>query len=446
MNHLLMFAIGFAALTAFAAPVELKIPQKIEAEAPNIGLPVQQGARHYKIAAPGVDPVIGWANHDPKMIRIGDRAVIEWTSHLGDENGPGQTIAATVVQFDPATGTPLNTDKLEYSRLTPAPLPVRRRSWTFDPEKIDEYFSHCGLQLRNGKLYLTGRLLAIHGVTDDLAVSLNCHHGIPPSIPAERWRDQFDQETGFTNEIVWTFMNFQQRWKIEGNRLVPDTPGYADKRLPEKQEVTHGRFKSLVQLPEWNALPLQSEAPADFRADLKAPAETKQNVVAGTPPPRCQSGTLHIAADGKNGLAHYAEFTRPDGSTVAIRDNLKNRGFYYAAEKKAPGDYYPPAEETNMPGEAMPAAGNLPDGRAYILGNFDYRRNMYIMLSKDGRVFDTARLVRGLRFRAQKGIGKPNRASGPNYFRSMVIGDKLWIVYSISKQEIGLTTIDLDSL
>ena len=41
---------------------------------------------------------------------------------------------------------------------------------------------------------------------------------------------------------------------------------------------------------------------------------------------------------------------------------------------------------------------------------------------------------------------KLNRPSGPNYFRSMIVGKKLWIVYSISKQEIGLTTIDLDSL
>ena len=151
-------------------------------------------------------------------------------------------------------------------------------------------------------------------------------------------------------------------------------------------------------------------------------------------------------ADGNNGLAHYAEFRRPDGSTVAIRDNLKKRGFYYAAEKEKAEDYYPPAEETNIPGEAMPSAGNLPDGRAYLIANYDYRRNMYILLSKDGRNFDVARFVRGARLRAKKGIGKLNRPSGPNYFRSMIVGKKLWIVYSISKQEIGLTTIDLDSL
>ena len=48
--------------------------------------------------------------------------------------------------------------------------------------------------------------------------------------------------------------------------------------------------------------------------------------------------------------------------------------------------------------------------------------------------------------RARKGIGKLNRPSGPAYFRSMIVGRKLWIVYSIAKQEIGLTTIDLESL
>lgn len=448
MYRHLMLSAGALLLAAgaAAAPVELKIPQKIDASAPDIGLPQQPGAQHYKLAAPGMDPVIGWANHDPKMTRIGDRIVVEWTCHLGDENGPGQTIVGTVVEFDPETGAPLNTERLQYTSLTPAPLPVRRRSWKFDPERIDEYFSHGGLELRDGTLYFSGRLLAIHGVTDDLSISLNSHHGIPPSVPAEHWRDEFDQKSGFTNEIVWTFLNFRQRWKVEGNRLIPDSPGYVDKRLPETQEVTKGRFKQLAPLPGWQHLPLLADAPADFLSGLKAPAEIRPEIATRTLPPRCPPGKLHIAADGNNGLAHYAEFRRPDGSTVAIRDNLKKRGFYYAAEKEKAEDYYPPAEETNIPGEAMPSAGNLPDGRAYLIANYDYRRNMYILLSKDGRNFDVARFVRGARLRAKKGIGKLNRPSGPNYFRSMIVGKKLWIVYSISKQEIGLTTIDLDSL
>ena len=433
-------------LCAVAAPVEMQIPWKIDAAAPGIGLPQQPGTTHYKLAAPGMDPVIGWANHDPKMIRIGDRVVVEWTCHLGDENGPGQTIVGTVVAFDPATGTPLNTEHLQYTRLSPAPLPVRRRSWTFAPDTIDEYFSHGGLELHNGRLYTRGRLLAIHGVTDDLSISLNSHHGLPPSVSEKHWRDQFDETTGFTNEIVWTFLHYRQRWRIEGDRLVPDSPGYVDRRLPDRQEVTPGRFKKLAPLPQWNELPLLKEAPGEFLADLDTLAETRPEIVTQTPPPRCPPGKLHIAADGNNGLAHYAEFRRPDGSYVVIRDNLKKRGFYYAAEKRNADDDYPPAEETNIPGEAMPAAGNLPDGRAYIIANYDYRRNMYLLLSRDGRCFDTARFVRGARLRAKKGIGKLNRPSGPNYFRSMIVGGKLWIVYSISKQEIGLTTIELDAL
>lgn len=448
MYRFLMISAGVAILAvhAAAAPIELKIPQRIDPEAPDIGLPNQAGICHYRLAAPGMDPVIGWANHDPKMIRVADRIVVEWTCHLGDENGPGQTIVGTVLQFDPETGTPLNTDQLYYTGLTPAPLPSRRRSWKFDSEKISEYFSHGNLELRNGKLYFSGRLLAIHGVTNEIGISLNCHFGIPPVVPVENWSDEFDQKTGFTNEIVWSFLHFRQRWRIQDDRLVPDSPGYLERRLPEKQEVTPGRFKTLVPLPEWNRLPLLTEAPADFSDDLKTAAETRRDIVTENIPPRCPPGALSAAADGCNGLAHYTEFRRPDGSTVTVRDNLKKRGFYYAAEKNNAEDYYPPAEETNIPGEAMPSAGNLPDGRAYLIANFDYRRNMYIMLSKDGRVFDVARFVRGARFRAQKGIGKPNRPSGPNYFRSMIVGSKLWVVYSISKQEIGLTTIELDLL
>ena len=49
MYRHLMLSAGALLLAAgaAAAPVELKIPQKIDASAPDIGLPQQPGARHY---------------------------------------------------------------------------------------------------------------------------------------------------------------------------------------------------------------------------------------------------------------------------------------------------------------------------------------------------------------------------------------------------------------
>lgn len=432
-------------VACFGAPIELRIPQVISAEQPSLGLPVQQGMRHYVIYSPDSNPGLGWANHDVRMLRLGNQMILWWTSHLGDENGPGQTLAATVISFDAESGTPKGLDNLKFTRVVPAPLPERRRTWDFTADTIDEYFCHGRLCLRGDQLWLDGKIEAFHGVSDEY---LEYVKGRKPGDPApiEHFREKYDTESGFVNEYEWILTTFQQRWGIEDGELRPLSPPYLSNPFPTHLEVVPGKVKAIAGLPpEWLDFPLVETAPQDIYEAWKKPTTTDRSIVAENRVPPCLAG-LHTAADGKNGLAHYTDFVRSDGTCVCIRDNLKNPGFYYAAEKTAEASGYPPAELTNLPGEAMAAAGNLPDGRAYIVCNYDYRRNLYIVLSKDGRIFDTARFVLRITRKFQPGIGKFNRKTGPHYPRTMVVGKKLWITYSIGKEQIGLTTIDLSEL
>ena len=189
-----------------------------------------------------------------------------------------------------------------------------------------------------------------------------------------------------------------------------------------------------------NAQPFASAGPTFSNDVLNRP----KTVYYSTP--SYASGTMSYSADGVDGLAHYSEYQRPDGKWVVIRDTLENPGTYYAALKDDAGDYYPPAYETALYGFAMPRAGTLPDGRCFIIGNSDDRREMYITVSEDGVVFDKTWLVLHLSFdNAHSGLGKVI-PSGPQYFKSVIKGDYLWITYSICKEQIGITRVPISAL
>ena len=168
--------------------------------------------------------------------------------------------------------------------------------------------------------------------------------------------------------------------------------------------------------------------------------------------PKFAPGTDHLAADGLHGLAHRAEFRRPDGSWVVLRDNRLNCGRYYAAEKEHEDDAYPPAVETNLYGGAQMIAGELSDGRVWVVCNSfdDYytdadnsRKDMFLTLSDDGRTFDRTWLLLHVKRRSDGGVYK---FGGPQYFQEIVTGETMWIVYSITKEQLGLTKLPLGLL
>ncbi len=444
-----MFSVALAAEPT--PPLRWVPPVTFDPKVSGLGLPVLPGLEHAILYSPQACHASvneggsgsyeslhhGTYNHHQQIALVQDKFIVYWTNHARDENGPGQRLLAKVGTF--------NTDRTAIDwggeetlvELAGPPVPVRRRSPTFQPDVIAEAYVRGDVRIINGRIYVSGFLEACHGWTDDVKY----HKRMDRPAPAEHWSDVKDPQRGFRWDM-WRDLGlrFVQEWEVYGKTLRPASSLYRTRDLVERVEVTPGRFKRV--LPPigryMQAQPL-SEAPARLREDVLhgAPLRFSRN-------PKYAPGTEKLAADGKNGLAHHTEFKRPDGAWVAVRDNLINPTHYYAASKVQERDPYPPAVRTNLFGCAMPTAGELPDGRPWIICNNESRHDMYLTLSKDGYVFDqTWLLLHSNRPKSDDGIFK---GGGPQYFQSVTVGANIWVVYSITKELIGVTRVPLSSL
>ena len=430
-----------------ASPIHWVPPPTFSKTRPGLGLPQLEGVTHRLLYEPlpskaNVDEGgsgryeslrHGTYSHHQRIVLHQDKFIVYWTNHSRDENGPGQRLLAKVGTF--------NGDRTDIDwggdetlvELAPAPMLVRRRLWTHHPDEMYEGYASCMLQLINGRLYVRGSMVGCHGWTNDVKYHGRCYK----PIPAANWSDGRDPKRGFRWDMWWPLgLGFVQRWRVEGKTLVPDSPLYKRNEPFTRVEVTPGRFKRV---------PPPVEPYASARPFAEASAEMKEDIVHGKRKrfhrgPKYAKGTRKLAADGKNGLAHMTEFKRPDGKWVVIRDNLVNPHYYYAALKDRQNDNYPPAVRTNLYGHAMPVAGELPDGRVWIICNNTRRHDMYITVSDNGVTFDRTWLLLHL---AYKGDGGVCKGGGPQYFQAVTVGPNIWVVYSIGKEQVGVTKIPI---
>ncbi len=434
------------------SPIRWVPPSTFSKEKPGLGLPRLAGVTHCIIYDPLPSKANldeggtgryeslrhGTYNHHPCILLHEDKFIVYWTNHSRDENGPGQRLLGKVGTFNPDR-TDIDWGGEEtLVELAPPPMPVRRRQWTHDPDVIYEGYASCLLRLINGKLYVRGSVWACHGWTSDVML----HGRRREPVPAGNWSDAYDRKRGFRWDMWWPLgLEFVRRWRVRGRTIEPDSPLYKISDIVPRVEVTPGRFKRV---------PPPVEPYASARPFREAPADMREDVVHGKPTlfrriPKYARGTLRLAADGKNGLAHMTEFRRPDGKWVAVRDNLVNPGYYYAALKSERADPYPPAVRTNLYGQAMPVAGELPDGRPWIICNSPPRTDMYITVSDDGVVFDKTWLLLHIDRKTDDGVCK-GAHSGPQYFQAVTVGPNIWVVYSIAKEQIGVSKIPVKLL
>ncbi|MBC8354362.1 MAG: exo-alpha-sialidase [Planctomycetes bacterium] len=147
------------------------------------------------------------------------------------------------------------------------------------------------------------------------------------------------------------------------------------------------------------------------------------------------------------GYTEPSFYLRPDGSVVATLRNYS--GFLHTSASTDNGETWSPVTQTNLPDStARTSAGNLPDGTAYIINNsmpkqFD-RSLLTIALSRDGKTFDRAWIVRGeptkMRYEGR------SKLDGWQYPHAVVWKDTLYVAYSINKEDVALTRITLKDL
>ena len=425
-------------------------PASFDAKKPRLGLPELPGAKHSILFAPKpAQPgeTNGYAslrhglyNHHQQFLLHGNKVIVYWTNHLQDENGPGQRLLAKVGTLT-NEGADIDWGGDEtLLELAPPAMPATRRLADNGQDEINSAFLDGELTLSGGKLYLRGRLQACHGWTDDMRF-----HNSPlrQPVPEEHYCGGLDKKNGFRWDLYWFLGSFVQQWDFVGGRLVATSPIYFLADMPVFLQVTSALRKEVAPLnaPYLNA-PLLKHAPSDIQNFI---AQANRNRAPWQGHPRYAEGMFKRAANGKDGLAHWTEFRRPGGEWVVVRDNLLDAEVYYASVRASTSDTYPAGIRTNLFGTAMPVAGNLPDGSAWIVGGNRDRTDMYLTWSKDGITFDRSWSLVHQRMKVTEGVSKTGYG-GPQYFKALTLADSLWIVYSIGKENMGLTRIPFSAL
>jgi hypothetical protein len=109
------------------------------------------------------------------------------------------------------------------------------------------------------------------------------------------------------------------------------------------------------------------------------------------------------------------------------------------------GETWSPLVRTDFPNSfSLVFAGRLHDGRFYLVGNnYDFlldRRTLLLALSDDGRMFDRQyTLLEGDTTRRVNGRHKED---GYHYPNCHVDGDKLFVIYSVNKEDIEVGIVD----
>jgi hypothetical protein len=435
------------------SPINWIMPEGFDENAPGLGLPTLEGTTHTLLYDPKPTKACvdeggtghyesifhGTYTHGPTYYIVGDKIILTFSNHARDEGGAGSRKICRV-------GTIINGgedivwgDDSTFTEIVPPATLAYRRPWVHDGQTLRPY-AGGGLSLINDTFYTTGGVAAVPGYTTEERYR-HFYGTMPEEAFSESPSDEF-----FFDMWVSLGMSFTQRWKLDGDKLVPDSPLYKRSEYVDRYEITPGRWLESLPL----IAPYTDAVPFD-----EAPASMKKDLLEGTPKtwyrtPYFAPGTEDKAADGINALAHSAEYQRPDGKWVVMRDNLLNKAHFYAAIKDTHEEPYPPGIETNMVGCANPECGEFAYGRVWVIYNaFDdhindlkrCRKDMLMSVSDDGITFEKTWLVHRV---DNEGDGGVYKMGGPQYFKSLMTEKVLWVFYSITKQQIGVTKFPLE--
>jgi hypothetical protein len=144
-------------------------------------------------------------------------------------------------------------------------------------------------------------------------------------------------------------------------------------------------------------------------------------------------------------------FLRADGAIVMIMRDQASSFRKLVSVSMDRGETWSGPVVTSIPdSRSKQSAGNLPDGTAYIVSNPTLSKQRFplvLMLSRDGRVFDRARLLRagGADLQPRRFEGRYKRV-GFSYPKSVIWGDYLYVAYATNKEDVELTRVPLSQL
>ena len=151
-----------------------------------------------------------------------------------------------------------------------------------------------------------------------------------------------------------------------------------------------------------------------------------------------------IKSDDGHHLAEPTTYLAQGGLLVRLFRDLDLSHYLYATTSSNGGKSWSQPSRTDIPDSpSLSSAGELPDGRRYILGNPvpGSRDPLAIRFSEDGVRFGAAQLIRG----GAPALRLPGKYKGPGFqYPAAVVADNaLWVVYSVNKEDIEVSRVAL---
>ena len=147
-----------------------------------------------------------------------------------------------------------------------------------------------------------------------------------------------------------------------------------------------------------------------------------------------------------------SQYLQRDGSIVMLFRDQKSSFRKLASISTDMGQTWTKSELTDMPdARTKQCAGNLPNGTAYMVScptNGKWRWPLVLQLSDDGILFDRALLIRsGLAddLPAKRYEGR-YKTIGYSYPKAMIHDNKLYIGYSVNKEDVVCSIIPIELL
>lgn len=151
--------------------------------------------------------------------------------------------------------------------------------------------------------------------------------------------------------------------------------------------------------------------------------------------------------EGEGHPIEPSQYIARDGTLVMfMRDQNSSFVKLYSVSKDR-GENWSAPQKTDIPdSRSKQCAGNLPDGKAFWVGNptgNKSRRALVLAVSEDGYLFDSASLLAGPADMPAKRRAGLYKTLGYNYPKAIVTGNDIWISLSVNKEDVALIRISL---
>lgn len=367
-------------------------------------------------------PETGTFNHHSHITCFKGVFYAIWDTQAKDEHGPGQHALMRRSPDQGRTWTPVE-------ELFP------RMDWYISSSEVNTDNGYHGrIQTSNGFAVVDDVLYAVSEVDDHIGPSIRKRK----RVHTGRLCRSINPDGGL-GDLFW--LSEKAPTAVQG---FPSYPA-GDRKLVKKIMRYFEQPGNEIQLDFTVPVPA-----SDFSTDCWSPSpvsDDNHRLVEAVPSYRAKDGTwVRLYRDaGLLGVPVPEEGPRKELEASKSRRN-------YASYSFDKGKTWTVPTRTSFPDAcARSNAGKLPDGQVYVINNLlplspkhGGRSLLGISLSRDGLNFDRAAVIR---FFAPPMRHKGRAKSiGFQYPHSMVVGEDLWVMYSVNKEDIQVTRIPLEEL